>query len=150
MTHPNREALDAVFGADPYLRELGGRLVTWSGGSAQVRWRPGPEHTNFSGSIHGGALFSLADVAFAVASNSWGRVCVALTVEIHYLAAPPLGEPLLATAAERSRSRRAASYLVEVRDPAEQLVASFHAMVHRTSRWHLGEDAWDAGWRDAH
>lgn len=148
---PNRARLDALFRDDPYMGELGLRLVSWGGGTATVRWAPGEEHRNFAGTVHGGALFSLADAAFAVASNSWGRICVALTVEIHYLAAPEVGVELEAVARERSRGRRAASYLIEVRPTGgDGLVASFHAMVHRTGRWHLGEDAWPDDWRADH
>lgn len=149
--HPNRERLDALLRADPYMGELGMELVSWDGGTATVQWTPGDEHVNFAGTVHGGALFSLADAAFAVSSNSWGRVCVALTVEIQYLAAPRVGVELEAVSRERARGARTAAYLVEIR-PADgtELVASFHAMVYRTSAWHLGEDAWPEDWRASH
>ena len=157
---PNRDRLDETFRGDTYMTELGMQLVRWTGGTATVRWTPRDVHRNFSGAVHGGAIFSLADAAFAIASNSWGRVCVALAVEIHYLSAPPVGVELEAVARERSRGRRAASYLIELRPAgddievrptgSEDLVASFHAMVHRTDRWHLGEDAWSVEWRAAH
>lgn len=148
---PNGDRLDRLFRADPYMTDLGMDLVSWAGGTATVRWTPGDHHRNFAGTVHGGALFSLADAAFAVASNSWGRICVALTVEIHYLDAPDVGVELEAVARERSRGRRSASHLIEVRPTgADELVASFHAMVHRTGRWHLGEDAWPDDWRAAH
>jgi acyl-CoA thioesterase len=151
-TVPNYDRLDAHFRADPYLAKLGAELVGWSGGRATVRWTPTPDDENFAGYVHGGALFSLADLAFSFASNSWGRVSVALTVEIHYLAAPPTGTALVAEGWERSRGRRSASYLIEVRaeDDPGRLVASFHAMVHRTSRWHFGEEAWPEDWRGAY
>jgi acyl-CoA thioesterase len=151
-TIPNRARMDRLFADDPYLMQLGAELVRWDGGRALVRWVPRTAHNNFAGYVHGGALFSLADLAFSFASNSWGRVCVALTVEIHYLAAPPVGEPLLAEGRERSRGRRSASYLIEVRpeDAPDRLVASFHAMVHRTSQWHFGAEAWPAEWREQH
>lgn len=150
---PNRDRLDGLFRGDAYMAELGMELVRWTGGAATVRWTPQDTHRNFAGTVHGGAVFSLADAAFAVASNSWGRVCVALSVEIHYLSAPPAGVELEAVARERFRGRRAGSYLIEVRPSggaSEDIIASFHAMVHRTDRWHLGEDAWSDDWRAAH
>jgi acyl-CoA thioesterase len=149
---PARDRLDAHFRADPYLAELGAELVSWSGGHAVVRWVPGERHENFAGFVHGGALFSLADLAFSYASNSWGRIAVASTVEIQFLAAPTVGAALVAEGRERVRRGRSGSYLIEVRaeDDPDNLVASFHAMVHRTRRWHFGEDAWPADWRDRH
>lgn len=146
---PNRAALDALFRRDPLLAHLGGVLDGWGGGWARVRWTPTAAHTNFAGLVHGGAIFAVADTAFAVASNSWGRVAVALTVEVQYLRAPVVGGELVASARERHRTRRTGAYLIEVHD-REGLVASLHAMVFRTDRWHLGAEAWPDAWRRTH
>lgn len=147
--HPNREALDALFRSDAHARRLGAELVDWGGGWAEVALDPDDTHVNFAGSVHGGVLFSLADLAFAVACNAWGRASVALTVEVHFLAAAVPGTRLLATARERSLTRRTGSYLLEVHAEGT-LVASLHAMAYRTGRWHLGEDAWTDHWRASH
>jgi acyl-CoA thioesterase len=130
---------------------LGAELVEWDGGRAVFRLTPEARHLNFVGSVHGGVLFSLADAALGVASNSWGRLCVALTVVAQYLSAPAAGEELLATAVERSRTRRTAAYAIDVTSAADNaLRAGFSAMAFRTSRWHLGEDAWPEDWRATH
>jgi acyl-CoA thioesterase len=146
----NRARLEAVFQSDAYVNDLGAKLVEWDGGRAVFRLAPEPRHRNFVGSVHGGALFSLADSALSVASNSWGRVCVALTVEIQFLSAP-VGDVLAATAVERARTRRTAAYAIDVTSEADgALRAAFQAMVYRTGRWHLGEDAWPEEWRATH
>ena len=147
----NRARLEAVFRSDPYVKELGAELVEWAGGRAVFRLAAEAGHTNFVGSVHGGALFSLADCALGVASNSWGRLCVALTIEAQYLSAGPPGETLRATATERSRTRRTASYAIDiVTETDDTLRATFAAMCFRTARWHLGEAAWPDDWRAAH
>lgn len=147
----NRSRLEAVFQSDAYLRGLGAKLVEWDGGRAVFRLAPEPHHLNFVGSVHGGALFSLADAALGVASNSWGRLCVALTVETQFLSAPLAGDVLVATAVERSRTRRTASYAIDVISEQDgTLRAGFQAMAFRTGRWHLGEEAWSAEWRATH
>ena len=148
----NRARIDALFRSDPYVAALGAQLVGWAGGEATLRWVAREVDRNFVGVVHGGALFSVADGALAVASNSWGRVCVALSVEAQFLAPVPRGKPLLATARERSRARRTGSYLIEVAPEAEPevLVASFQGMVYRTDHWHLGADAWSETWKTAH
>lgn len=139
-----------MFQSDAYLSELGAKLVEWDGGRAVFRLTPENSHLNFVGSVHGGALFSLADSALGVASNSWGRVCLALTVDIQFLSAP-VNEALLATAVERSRTRRTAAYGIDVISEDDgALRATFQAMVFRTGRWHLGEDAWPEEWRASH
>ncbi|HZQ76178.1 MAG TPA: PaaI family thioesterase [Acidimicrobiia bacterium] len=147
----NRARLEAVFLGDAYVKELGAELVEWDGGRAVYRLPVEAGHMNFVGSVHGGALFSLGDCALGVASNSWGRICVALSIEIHYLTAGVAGETLRATAVERARTRRTASFAIEVTSESDgKLRASFQAMCFRTGRWHLGEDAWPQDWRDAH
>jgi len=148
----NRARLDALFRRDSLARLLGVELVEWTGGRARLRWVAGDDHRNFVGGVHGGALFSLADAALAVASNSWGRICVALSVEAQFLAPAPKGTPLVAEARERSRSQRTAGYLIEVTTEADPtgLLASFQAMAFRTDRWHLGPGAWDDEWRATH
>jgi hypothetical protein len=52
----------------------------------------------------------------------------------------------------RSRTRRTASYLVEVAPESDPvaLVASFQAMAYRTDRWHLGPGDWSAEWKAEH
>ena len=146
----NRARLDAVFQSDAYVNEVGAKLVEWDGGRAVFRLAPEPRHLNFVGSIHGGALFSLADAALGVASNSWGRLCVALTIETQFLSAP-IDEVLVASAVERSRTRRTAAYAIDVTSEADgALRATFQAMAFRTGRWHLGEDAWPEEWRATH
>jgi acyl-CoA thioesterase len=147
----NRARLEALFVSDAAVQSLGAELVEWDGGRAVVRLRPENRHLNFVGSVHGGVLFSLADAALGVASNSWGRLCMALTVEIQFLSAPIAGDVLLATATERSRTRRTASYAVDVTSESDgTLRAGFQAMAFRTGRWHLGDDAWPEDWRAGH
>jgi acyl-CoA thioesterase len=145
-THPNWPDLDRLFRGDGFARGMGAELDDWGGGWSRVGWTPSAEHLNFGGVVHGGAVFGVGDYAFAVASNSWGRVAVALSVEVQFLRGVQPDTPLVAEGHERSRSRRTGAYLIEVRGP-EQLVASLHAMVYRIDAWHLGADAWDEAWR---
>ena len=147
----NRAKLDALFRGDAFVDGLGAELVEWDGGRSVYRLPVGPAHGNFVGTVHGGALFSLADAALGVASNSWGRIAMALTVEIQYLSAPVVGDVLVARATERSRTRRTAAYAVDITSESDgTLRAGFQAMCFRTGRWHLGESAWPDPWRAAH
>jgi len=146
---PNRAALDAMFRSDVFAGRLGAELEDWGGGWARVGLTLTGEQRNFAGWLHGAVTFGLGDVAFAVASNSWGRLCVALSVDVQFLASASPGQRLIAECRERHRSRRTGAYLIEVHAD-EVLVGSLHALVHRTSRWHLGADAWSDDWRSGH
>jgi acyl-CoA thioesterase len=145
----NRAAMDAMFHGDGYAGHLGARLEGWGGGWSRVALTVADHHRNFAGWLHGGVTFGLGDAAFAVASNSWGRLCVALSVDVQFLASAAPGDELVAVGRERHRTARTAAYLIEVRHGAA-LVGSLHALVHRTGRWHLGEDVWSEDWRASH
>jgi len=77
---------------------------------------------NAVGGVHGGAIFTLADQAFAVASNLGPEVQVALSANISYLRP---GKGLLeAVARKTSETRRTSLYEVKVYDGGE-LIAVF-------------------------
>ena len=145
-----RDRLDAVLRDIGFGRLVGVEVVDWEPGRARTRLVPGADQTNVHGFVHGGALFAVADTAFEVACNSWGRVCVGLDVSVHYAAPAHPGEPLVAEAVEVTRSRRAASYRVEVKGDDELVRCTALAVAFRTDRWHLGEDDWPVEWRAQH
>ncbi len=146
--HENVELLSDLFANDSLAETLGVQLTEWSSGSATATAVPGPEHANFNGSIHGGFLFSGADIVVSVASNSWGRVAVAVSIDIEYLKPVRVGDQLTFRADEAGRSRSLGTYRVDVRR-ADALVAIATATTFRTADWHFGADAWSPEWRSA-
>ena len=115
---------------DRFARLCGMELVDVSPGFARVRMPITEAHLNGADIAHGGAIFALADFAFAAASNSHGTVALGINVSISYLKAAK-GGMLMAEAKEISRNPRLASYTVEVRDDDSALVAIFQGMVYR-------------------
>jgi acyl-CoA thioesterase len=99
-------------------------------GKAQVRAVVGPEHLNLHGTVHGGFLYSLADEALALASNSRGTGAVVLNAHIDYFSVVREGEVLEATAREEHLGRRVATYRVDITRQGET-VASFGGTVYR-------------------
>ena len=89
--------------------------------------------TNFHGSPHGGAIFSLADFAFGGACNGHGEPAVALTVTIQFHAAARVGQRLVAEARESRQGKRAGFYAMTVTDePDGTVVATCQAVSLRT------------------
>jgi acyl-CoA thioesterase len=145
-----RTELDQVFRTGGVGDLLGLELLDWGPGTARFRLDPSPAIANIAGSVHGGALYTLADSAFEVACNSYGRICVALDVTVHHASAAPLDEPVTAEAVEVSRTARVASYRVTATGAGGAVRAWYLATAYRTSRWHLGADRWPQAWRDSH
>ena len=86
---------------------------------------------NMFGMAHGGAIFSLIDEAFEVASNSHGTVSVALSMSVTYVSSPKKGETLQAEAEEVSRSNRVATYDIRVKTAGGDLNALCQALLYR-------------------
>jgi acyl-CoA thioesterase len=91
-----------------------------------------PHHWNGVGTAQGGAIFTLADFAFAAASNSHGTVAVAINVSITFMKSARTGT-LWAEAREISKNPKLGTYTVEVKDDQGDLVALFQGMAYRKS-----------------
>ena len=93
-----------------------------------------PSMLNGFGIAHGGISFSLADSAFAFASNSRGQHAVSIETSIAHHQAVRAGDRLVASAKEVFLGNKIGTYLVEVHQQNNELVASFKGTVYRTSR----------------
>ena len=136
MEHETRQALERMLANDPYARLLGIALDRVEDGRVRVSMELREEHMNFHGSAHGGALFSLADTAFGLASNYRGVVAVGIHADMAYALPGRSGETLYAEAEEVSSSRRVGIYRVTVTRAAGEAVAVFTGTVYRTGKSH--------------
>jgi len=127
---PSRDPPDPFFEKDAWAQEAGIELMEVSAGRAKVRMRIAGWHKNSHGTVHGGAIFTLADTAFALASNSHGTPAAAINANISYVKAAT-GGTLYAEAAEFSLNPKIATYTVTVTDDAGEKIALFQGMVYR-------------------
>lgn len=121
MPEGTRERLERMSNV-PIVLALGISLVSISEqGEVRMTMDVG-DKLNAVGGGHGGAVFSLADQAFAIASNLGPEVQVALCASINYLKP---GKGLLeAVARKTSETRRTSLYEVKVYE-GEDLIAVF-------------------------
>lgn len=120
------------FDKDRFAKHNGIYLVDATPGYAKARMEVQKFHLNSVGVIHGGAIFTLADFAFAVASNAHGRVALAIEAGISFFKAINSGV-LTATAKEISLNNRLGTYLIDIINENEELIASFKGTVYRKS-----------------
>ncbi|GAB4347173.1 MAG: hydroxyphenylacetyl-CoA thioesterase PaaI [Gammaproteobacteria bacterium] len=116
---------------DRAARRLGISLEEVGPGSCRVSMEVHEAMLNAVGLTHGGVTFTLADFAFAVASNSRGRTAVALNANITFTAASRAGDRLVAEAIEENCGGRTATYRVDVRNQRGDLVGLFTGTVYR-------------------
>ncbi len=124
------QAIRDFFKRDRFAQHSGIELLEIEEGRAKVKMPIKDLHRNGVDLVHGGAIFTLADFAFAVASNSHGTVAVAINASIWFVKAAKDGT-LYAEAKEVSRNPKLAVYSIEVTDDAGELVAKFEGMVYR-------------------
>ena len=128
------ESIKEAIRDEPYANHMGIRLLDVGPGYAVMETRYSEKMTNFVGLVHGGAIFSLIDEAFSAASNSHGTVAVALNLNVTFLASPAINSLLVVEAREESRSKRIATYRIEVvqkEDDGDRKIASCQALVYR-------------------
>ena len=118
---------------DTFAQSTGIQLVSIAPGRAVVRLEIGDQHRNSHGTVHGGAIFTLADAAFALASNSHGVPAAAINATITYMKAAREGA-LTAVAEEFALNPRLATYIVTITDEAQDRVALFQGMVYRKTK----------------
>ena len=127
--------------------EAGDRLVGQFGmtveevvpGGARVSMTVTADHLNAAGLCHGAVLFALADVAFALASNSHGQKALALEVAANYLRPAQEGDRITARAREISRGRTTGLYAIEITGQDQRLLAFFKATAFRFPDQLVGE-----------
>ncbi|WP_456330314.1 hydroxyphenylacetyl-CoA thioesterase PaaI [Archaeoglobus sp.] len=119
---------------DRLFELLGASIVDMKEGYAKVEMVVKEEHLNAAKVCHGGILFSLADLAFALASNSHGKLALAIEVSITYMKATFEGEKLIAEAKEVNLGNRTATYLMEVRNSKDELIALAKGTVYRIDK----------------
>jgi acyl-CoA thioesterase len=91
----------------------------------------GKDHVNAAHVCHGGVIFSLADVAFALACNSHGTLALALDMSISFLKAVQVGETITARCEERHAGKSTGCYTIEVSDSGNNVVALVKATAFR-------------------
>lgn len=87
-------------------------------------------HRNALGAVMGGVIFTLADFAFAIASNAEQDPTVNLTTTIDYLSSSK-GSKLTAVAESAKDGRRIAFYDVKVTDDEGVLIAKMSVTGYR-------------------
>ena len=125
------DVVKKFFKNDRFADHVGIELLEVSKGRAKAKMAVKEHHLNGVNIAHGGAVFSLADLAFAVASNSHKTVAVSINVSISYLKASIVGDTLIAEAKEVSLNPKLATYEVRVTDETQELIAIFLGTVYR-------------------
>jgi acyl-CoA thioesterase len=124
------ENIKRFFEGDQFAARNDIELLEVAPGHAKAKMTLHPHHWNGLGTVHGGAMFTLADFTFAAACNSYGTVTVAIDANITFMKAAVSGT-LWAEAREVSKNFKLGSYAVEVKNDQGELIAQFQGLAYR-------------------
>ncbi len=125
MKEENTEKFD-----DPYVKFLGIDIEKVEKDYALCSAVITENMFNFLGAVHGGFIFSLADAAFSLASNSVHPASFALDVSGSFLKTAKTGDKVSAEAKLIHTTKRTGVYKMEVFN-GKELIAVFNGTVFR-------------------
>ena len=131
--NPTRDQIEAVFANDRFATQAAGcRVVEGERGRAVCEMELADIHKNAMGNVMGGAIFTLADFALAIASNTGENPSVSVSSTIEYLSASK-GTCLVATSDADKSGRRLGFYTTDITDDTGRRIARVAATVFRES-----------------
>ncbi|MFN4196707.1 MAG: PaaI family thioesterase [Caldimicrobium sp.] len=120
-----------IYQNDRLFAFLEARILDFKEGYAEVEMEVKEKHLNSAQICQGGVIFTLADLAFALASNSYGTLALAVKANITYIKPAKVGDLLIARAKEFHRGKNLASYHISIfKKPTEEKIAFFEGLVY--------------------
>lgn len=121
--NPTLEELNEFFGKDRYAVEATGcQIIEGRRGHGVAEMPIRDIHLNAQGHVMGGAIFTLADFALALAANTGAGPCVSVSTDINYVSSPR-GQKLIATAECVKEGHRLSFYDITITDDDGRVVA---------------------------
>ena len=124
------EAVKKFFKKDNFIVNVGIELLEVSPGYAKAKLEVEERHLNALKTVQGGALFTLADIAFAAAINAHGNAAVVINANMSFVKAATKGT-LIAEAKETSINPKIATYNVDITDDNGDIIAIYQGMGYR-------------------
>lgn len=115
---------------DAFALNAGVELLEVRSGYAKARMEIKPMHLNGGGVCQGGAIFTLADLAFAAATNSHARLTFSIHSTINFFKSERKGF-LYAEAKEVFSHKRLANCEVNITNESGELIATFNGTGYR-------------------
>lgn len=125
--------IDEFLQGDKFALLAGVELMETGNGYAKARMKIKPEHLNSGGVCEGGAIFTLADLAFAAAINSHARLTFSINSTINFFKSQSEGY-LYAEAHEVFNHKRLANCEIRITNEIGELIATFNGTGYRKDK----------------
>ncbi|MBT8196179.1 MAG: hotdog fold thioesterase [Bacteroidia bacterium] len=127
-------SVNKMLSKDKFSEWLGIEVVEIKPGFSKLKMQIREEMLNGFDILHGGVSFSLADSALAFASNSHGRLSLAIEAGMSFPKAVLVNDVITATANQVSLTNKLGTYDIKIHNQKNELVGLFKGTVYRTSK----------------
>ncbi|MFT5600830.1 MAG: acyl-CoA thioesterase [Flavobacteriales bacterium] len=128
------EIVQKMMNKDAYSKWLGIKLVSVEEDEVSLRLQITEEMVNGFEIAHGGISYALADSSVAFAANASGIQWVSIETSISHLKAIHLNDIITASAKLVSKSKKVATYVVEITNQKTMKVAHFKGVMYNTDK----------------
>lgn len=129
-----RDVYEKMMSKDHCSKWMGIKPVLVEEGHCILKMKVKKDMLNGFGMLHGGMAYSLADSAFAFASNSYGRMAISIQGSMNFHKSAKQGEVLLAEAKLLNLSYKMADFDVNIINEDGDIYYQFRGTVYRTSK----------------
>ena len=127
---------------DPYAQSLGIELTKFEAGFAEAILVVQSHMVNTHGTVHGAVIYALADHAFSVACNAYGKLSMGLSTTIQFIESAKAGDKIVARATELKRNFRTGFYRIDIFHE-KKLIATMDAVSYRKDQYFIELDEQD-------
>lgn len=124
---------------DPYAQSLGIQLTKFEAGFAEAMLEVQGHMVNAYGTVHGAIIYALADHAFSVACNAYGKTSLGLSTTIQFMESAKPGDTIVARATEIKRNYRTGFYRIDIYHE-QKLIATMEAVSYRKDHYFIELD----------
>ncbi|MDI3095038.1 hotdog fold thioesterase [Priestia megaterium] len=124
---------------DPYAQSLGIQLTKFEAGFAEAALEVQSHMVNAYGTVHGAIIYTLADHAFSLACNAYGKTSLGLSTTIQFIESAKPEDRLVARATELKRNYRTGFYRIDILHE-QSLIATMDAVSYRKDHYFIELD----------
>lgn len=119
---------------DRFAKSIGAQLVEVSDGYARAELTITEQHLNGAGVCQGGAIYTLADLAFAAVANCHGILSLGISNTITFTKSAQLGETIKAECVEQVNHHRLPYCDVKISNEKGEILAIMTGLAYRMKK----------------
>jgi len=126
--------LERLNNGDRFASSIGAHLTEVKEGSAKAKLTVEERHLNGGGVCQGGAIYTLADLAFAAVTNSHGILSLGISNTITFLKSAQLGDTITAECNELLNHHKLPYCDIKITNQHGELLAVMTGLAYRMKK----------------